>query len=65
VEAKFLRVEVESFAVVADDNGKVGDGLGHDSGLWHFHDVECVEEKISHGGHRGRAQRKSTEGTES
>ena len=33
VEAEFLGVELESLIVVADDNGEVSDGLGHDSEL--------------------------------
>jgi hypothetical protein len=53
VEAEFLGVGLEGFPVVADDEGEVSDRLWHDSGLWRLHDVECVEEKISHRGHRG------------
>ena len=36
VEAEFLRVEPESFVIVADNEGQVSNGLRHDSGLWHF-----------------------------
>ncbi len=56
-EAEFLGEELDGFIVIANNESQVRDGLGHGSGLWHLHDVECVEDRISHRGHRGIAQR--------
>jgi len=55
-EAEFLGEELDGFIVIANNESQVRDGLGHGSGLWHLHDVECVEDRISHRGHRGIAQ---------